>query len=167
MSGPHTAFFYGTLMEPRVFFRVVQGTSHPSDVIKSLYTFTPAVLHDHCRHRVQGEDYPGVIPEEGQSVLGSFVTGLTDANIQKLDSFEGSEYDRRAVKVKLVTKLGNAQGVCQVEGEEEETTTYIFIHPNRIERGEWDFEHFRKEKLHMWAREEIFFSEGKLEPPHC
>lgn len=150
-------------MEPRVFYRVTQGISNPPDVIKGLYTFTPAVLHDHCRHRVRGEDYPAVIAEPGQSVLGTFVTGLTDANIEKLDQFEGSEYIREVLAVKLVTKAGNAKGEGQVEGEARTASVYIFINPDRVEKGEWDFEHFRKEKLHMWARDEIFFSDdGEL-----
>lgn len=159
MSGDQTAFFYGTLMEPRVFFRVTHGLSNPPDAIKALYTFTPAVLHGYCRHRVQGEDYPAIIAEAGQSVLGTFVTGLTDANVAKLDSFEGSEYDREDVTLKLVVKAGDAQGEGQVLGEERKSTAYIFNNPERVEKGEWDFEHFRKEKLHKWARDEIFFAD--------
>ncbi|KAH7361978.1 hypothetical protein B0T11DRAFT_351869 [Plectosphaerella cucumerina] len=153
------ALLIGTLMEPRVFFRVTQGISNPPDAIKALYTFTPAVLHGYCRHRVQGEDYPAIIPEDGQSVLGVFVTGLTDANVSKLEQFEGSEYDREAVTLKLVVKAGDAKGEGQVLGEERSSTAYVFNNPDRVEKGEWDFEHFRKEKLSTWARDEIFFSE--------
>lgn len=146
-------------MEPRVFFRVIQGTPQPPAIIQSLYTFTPALLHDYCRHRVKGEDYPAIIPEPGQSVLGTYVTGLTDANIAKLDHFEGDEYARLPVKLRLLEKVGSASGEGQVEGEERDTTAYVFIVPERIEKGEWDFEHFRKEKLQKWARDEIFFSD--------
>ncbi|ROT39319.1 hypothetical protein SODALDRAFT_332757 [Sodiomyces alkalinus F11] len=162
MSGQLTAFVYGTLMDPRVFFRVVQGNSDPPEVIRNLYTFTPAILHGYCRHRVRTADYPGIIPEEGRSVRGIYVTGLTDANIDKLDSFEGDEYERRTVKVKLLEQVGDddAEGESLVEGEEKTADTYVFIYPDQIERGEWDFEHFRRERLRYWAREEFSFDDA-------
>lgn len=145
-----------------MFFRVTQGQSNPPGVIRDLYTFTPALLRDYCRHRVKGEDYPAITPEAGQSVLGTYVTGLTEANLAKLDQFEGDEYEKRQVKLRLLTKVGDAQGEGRVEGEEKDTAAYVFLYLDRIERGEWDFEHFRRERLQRWARDEIFFAdEGK------
>ncbi|KAL2760647.1 hypothetical protein ACRALDRAFT_1059578 [Sodiomyces alcalophilus JCM 7366] len=148
-------------MDSRVFFRVVHGDSYPPEVIRNLYTFTPAILSDFCRHRVQSADYPGIIPEEGCTVRGIYITGLTDANVDKLDYFEGNEYERRTVKVRLLEKVGDdATGEGRVEGEERTAETYVFLYPDRIERGEWDFEHFRRERLRYWAREEFSFDDA-------
>ncbi|TEA22265.1 Protein AIG2 C [Colletotrichum sidae] len=149
MSGPHAAFFYGTLMEPKVFFTVTQGDGNPPQVIKDLYTFTPAVLHDYTRHRVQFADYPGMIPEKGGSVLGVYATGLTDANVVKLDFFEGSEYEKKAVTVKVRRDDGTE--------EDKQATAYIYKHPDNLDRREWSFEEFRKEKMHIWTRESYVF----------
>ncbi|KAF5523888.1 Protein AIG2 C [Colletotrichum aenigma] len=149
MSGEHTAFFYGTLMEPKVFFTVTQGDGKPAQAIKDLYTFTPAVLHDYTRHRVNKADYPGMIPEKGGSVLGIYATGLTDVNVMKLDFFEGGEYEKKVVTVK----------VRGADGKEEDkpTTAYIYKRPENLDRREWSFEEFRKDKMHVWTRESYVF----------
>lgn len=137
-------------MAPEIFYSVCYRTSNPGDAIKSLHTFTPAVLHGYCRHRVQFADYPGIVAEDGQSVRGIYITGLTDANMGKLDFFEGDEYERVETKVKLLKKEGDEE----VEAEEKDTSVYVFKFPNDLERQEWDFDHFRKEKMGTWVRGE-------------
>lgn len=100
--GPHSAFFYGTLMAPQVLSRVCHG-SHPSHNL-SAFTVQPALLHAHRRHRVKGADYPAILPtsNSSDSVRGTFVTGLTDGDLWRLDIFEGSEYERRKVRCTLI-----------------------------------------------------------------
>lgn len=154
MSGEFTAFFYGTLMAPEVFYSVCYGTTNPPDVIKSLHTFTPAILHGYCRHRVRFADYPGVIAEEGQSVRGIYATGLTDANMHKLDHFEGSEYELVKATVKLLGKADGKEEAVET-GEEREAGVYVFKYPDDLERAEWDFEYFRRQKMRTWIRDEI------------
>lgn len=134
-------------MAPEVFFSVCYEDSNPPDVIKKLHTFTPAILHGYCRHRVQSAEYPAIVPEDGRSVRGIYATGLTDANMTKLDYFEGSEYERKMVKVRL---LEGDEGK-EVEGEERNVIAYIFLFPDMLERGEWDYEHFRRESMMFWA----------------
>ncbi|KAJ6783104.1 hypothetical protein PWT90_05926 [Aphanocladium album] len=143
MSGDLTAFFYGTLMAPEVFFSVCYGTKSPPAAIQALHTFTPAVLDDHCRHRVRAADFPGVVPEAGRSVRGIYATGLTTANMKRLDDYEGVEYKLETVRVRL-----DGEGEAAVK----ETRTYIFLHPTELENKEWDFEAFKRDKLKMWTR---------------
>ncbi|KAL6913974.1 hypothetical protein FSST1_011734 [Fusarium sambucinum] len=157
MSGDYTAFFYGTLMAPEVFFTVCYGHNNPHQAIKDMHTFTPAILEGYCRHRVRHADYPGVVAEKGHSVRGVYATGLTDANMSKLDTFEGSEYDKEKVKVKLLNKDGTASD----KGETKETTVYVFNSPNYLEKREWDFEEFRKTKMRNWTRGGLAFDECK------
>lgn len=139
-------------MAPEVFYSVCYGDKdvHPS--IAQLHSFHPAVLHGYCRRRVRWADYPGVIEDANHQVFGTYATGLTDANMQKLDTFEGSEYVRRKVKVRLLAKVGNAQGEGNVEGEEREAEVYVFIRENELVDREWDFEEFRRERLGLWTR---------------
>ncbi|KAF4966303.1 hypothetical protein FSARC_6036 [Fusarium sarcochroum] len=155
MSGDFTAFFYGTLMAPEVFFSVCYGDRDPPQVIKDMHTFTPAILEDYCRHRVQFADYPAVVAEEGHTVLGVYATGLTDANIQKLDIFEGSEYIKETVKVKVLNKDGSAPA----KEELKETSVYVFDRPEHLEKREWDFEEFRQSKMQFWTRGSWAFDE--------
>ncbi|CAM1508208.1 Fc.00g050560.m01.CDS01 [Cosmosporella sp. VM-42] len=155
MSGEFTAFFYGTLMAPEVFFSVCYGDKKPAKAIRDMHTFTPAILEGYCRHRVQWADYPAIIAEEGHKVRGIYATGLTDANVDKLDYFEGSEYD----KVKVEVKLLKQDGEKEVEGETKQTSVYVFNQPESLEKVEWDFEEFREQKMKLWTRGDWAFSE--------
>ncbi|KAH7395897.1 hypothetical protein BKA64DRAFT_72318 [Cadophora sp. MPI-SDFR-AT-0126] len=138
-------------MAREVLHRVIYGNERLTPVTTILaanLTRTPAILHNHCRHKVLGDDYPGVIPQEGHSVRGVYVTGLSDADIYRLDIFEGDEYTRVKATVKLLVQDGEKE----VEGEARQTETYIFTAPEeRLEKTEWDYEEFRKEKLWRWA----------------
>ena len=147
-------------MAPEVFFTVVHGTSQPLDVICQMYTFRPAVLHDYCRYRVKDADYPAILPKPGASVRGVIVSGLTDANMDKLDTYEGCKYSRDSVRVRLLdtTAMAGADGESREVGLNEDglqAWVYVFLRPWAVEQNEWDFEHFRKEKLHLWSREDF------------
>ena len=137
-----SAFFYGTLMAPQVLHRVCHGSSSGDNPIYRQHAFksNPAILHNHRRHRVKSADYPAIVPKEGASVRGTYVTGLTDADIWRLDIFEGDEYERVVVKPKILTKVGDEGGEGNVEGDEVEAETYVWSSKSsRLEEGEWDF----------------------------
>lgn len=128
-------------MAPEVFFSVCYGTKAPPAAIQALHTFAPAVLDGFCRHRVRYADYPGIVPQPGRSVRGLYVTGLTTANMQKLDDYESKEYRLDTVRVRL-------------DGDEEdtETRTYVFLFPKELEDREWDFEEFKRDRMKLWTR---------------
>ena len=80
--------------------------------------------------------------------------------MRRLDIFEGSEYERKKVKVRLLrvaredTVHGSHHGGDKKEEEEEEveTETYVWTaSPAELEDGEWDFEEFVREKMWRWA----------------
>ncbi len=129
---------------------MVWGTSQCSKALKDRLTVKPAILHNYCRHKVHRADYPGIIPQEGKSVLGVYVTGLTGNNIRNLDWFEGPQYSREKVKVKLLEGV-KVMELGGTEGQEVEAETYVFKYPEDLEDAEWDFHEFMKEKLHRWA----------------
>lgn len=80
------------------------------------------------------------------------MTGLTDADIYRLDVFEGSEYRREKVKVRILTEIGSARGESNVEGEEVDAETYIWIaDPGDLDDAEWDFAEFQREKMRFWV----------------
>ncbi|KAF2791061.1 hypothetical protein K505DRAFT_249813 [Melanomma pulvis-pyrius CBS 109.77] len=165
----HTAFFYGTLMAPPVLHRVIWGPSPPStSVQKSLLTIRPAILHRFQRHKVKHADYPAILPANmSTSVRGTLVTGLTDGDIWRLDIFEGREYERRKVSVRLLQQTPRSAGVDaaigdvsqaeeeNIEGDEVEAEVYVWIAgKQRLEPEEWDFDHFVKEKMARWVGRE-------------
>ncbi|KAE8446040.1 hypothetical protein EG329_012548 [Mollisiaceae sp. DMI_Dod_QoI] len=148
--GGYTAFFYGTLMAREILYRVCYGTSKVDDFpalkeLASELSIQPALLHNYCRHKVADADYPAVIPQLGHTVRGTYVTGLTDTDVTHLDRFEGSEYTRKKVKV-MILEDG------QEKGESVEAQTYVWSAPvARLEREEWDYDEFRREKMHRWT----------------
>ena len=135
-------------MAPEVLHRVIYGWDQVGvDPAKTLLaaalTITPALLHDFCRHRVRHADYPGIIKEPGHSVKGTYVTGLTDGDIYRLDFFEGDEYTREWVEVE-VEILG--------KGRKEKAEAYVYTAgDDQLEKVEWDYDDFRKKKLKNWV----------------
>jgi len=188
--GDHTFFFYGTLIAPQILYRVCYGTQNPEPWQKSRLTMRPALLHGFRRHRVRGRDYPGIVPvsnsnnnatgtssdkimmtttnasvQEGASVLGSLVSGLTDGDVRRLDQFEGSQYEKCQVRVRVLRSIASssqeeglkdalnaAQTHVSEEGEEIEATAYVWISGREwLEDAEWDFETFKRDKMKWWV----------------
>ncbi|KAF2232420.1 hypothetical protein EV356DRAFT_505389 [Viridothelium virens] len=182
-SPTHTAFFYGTLMSPAILQRVIQN---PSIALPSSHTTaSPALLPGFRRHRVRHADYPAILPskDRGACVRGTLVRGLSAADMVRLDYFEGTEYERRVVSVRVVEEgekgeeeardQGQGQagkkgkegkkkekGEEDEEDEEDEATmvraeTYVWIAGRKqLEDREWDFEEFRREKMWRWTGRE-------------
>ncbi|KAK0615856.1 AIG2-like family-domain-containing protein [Bombardia bombarda] len=161
-DGTHRAFFYGTLMVPDIFFSVCYNSKDVPAAIAKQHSFHPAVLHGYCRRRVKFADYPGITEDASHQVFGTFTTGLTRANMQKLDYFEGDMYERRTVKVRLLDVVSNAKGEGNVEGEEQAAEVYVFLNKGSLEAKEWDLEEFRREKMQLWTRAGYVF-EGETD----
>ncbi|KAF3927267.1 hypothetical protein ABW20_dc0109311 [Dactylellina cionopaga] len=151
----YTCFFYGTLMAFPILSRVIYGTQHPDPWQRDRLRIRPALLQDHCRHRVKNVDYPGVIAQAGCSVRGTVVEGLSKMDIERLDSFEGTEYDRRQVEVHLVADekaLDVSSISSRLTGETIRAGIYIWIEGTQyLEDAEWDFDHFVQKKLRNWV----------------
>jgi hypothetical protein len=146
-------------MAPGVLYRVIYGNAHPEPWQRKLTTVRPALLESHRRHRVKYMSYPAIIPCAGSSVRGSVVTGLTQGDIYRLDIFEGDQYLRKKVKVKVLKNVGLEDSVQTGESEEHapeevEAETYIWKNDlSELEDGEWDFEEFKRERMHYWMGE--------------
>jgi hypothetical protein len=168
----HTAFFYGTLMAPRVLSRVCFGPNLPDSTTSRLSSlaFSPALLPGYRRHRVRHADYPGIIENKEAEVRGTLVSGLTDGDMWRLDTFEGNEYVRKKVKVKILkvdkNKSGSAErdGVLppstthdssKVEDGDVDAETYVWIGGSfTLDPAEWDFDEFVREKMWRWVDED-------------
>jgi hypothetical protein len=152
-------------MVPEILYRVCYGTNTPAAWQKSLLTIQPAILHDYTRHKVRHCDYPAIIPSaSSSSVRGSYVTGLTDGDVCRLDFFEGNQYKRRRVRIRILDVVGDEDGKGNVEGKEIETETYVWIDGmDKLEEGQWDFGTFVREKLKRWIGQNEEY-DGGLNP---
>lgn len=167
-------------MVPEVLYRVCFGTSTPLPSQTFLLNIKPAILHDYRCHQVRGVDYPALAPcsiqssvpssstatspisrgenlEGGEeesfrrSVRGTYVSGLTPGDMWRLDTFEGTEYERRSVCVEMLGNSGDEAGKENMKGEEAVAETYVWAgSKERLEDEDWDFEHFVEEKLAAW-----------------
>jgi gamma-glutamylcyclotransferase (GGCT)/AIG2-like uncharacterized protein YtfP len=162
MAGEHTAFFYGTLMSPRVLHRVCHGPSskraskQSNSTTHHPLTIKPALLQGYRRHRVRHADYPAIVddPSGISTVRGTLVSGLTEGDIWRLDIFEGPEYHRRKVTARPIVKNKETKEEPNSSdlGEGVECETYVWISDRRdLEDSEWDFEEFVREKIGRWV----------------
>ena len=125
-------------------------------------------------------DYPAILPEKGGSVRGTVVSGLTEGDRWRLDVFEGSQYERRNVRVKVLrhVKLDeaadlevNAGWMAEDVGEHEglevvEAETYVWISAREeLEAKEWDFDLFKREKMRAWMGDGASWSDDEEVQP--
>ncbi|GAA5884190.1 hypothetical protein JCM6882_002172 [Rhodosporidiobolus microsporus] len=146
-------FFYGTLCHAGVLTRVIgnEGTH---------LTMRDAVLLDHARLHVEGEDYPAVIAaQDGEKVMGRslsedegrvrgvLVTGLTDGDVRLLDEFEGDEYTRSPCTVSPLSPGSSTPSSSTVSA-----TVYLWTAPHsRLSPKLWTFEAFMRDSAHRWV----------------
>lgn len=114
-------FTYGSLMFDQVWSRVVRSSYRRAD----------AVLPGHERRAVRGETYPGVIAAPGASVAGVVYFDVDDADLARLDGFEGPPYERRSVLLDLT-------------GEALPAEVYLIRDPARLEPAPWDVAGFER-----------------------
>ena len=153
-------------MAPQVLNRVCYGDVAAENWQIRARTISPAILPDYSRRKVQWADYPAIIESKGDAVRGTFVTGLTDADLWRLDIFEGSQYERVKLKVRLLLDADDGSGgEGHVGGDEVEAETYVWIAAeDGLEQDEWDFAEFRRDKLRYWAgRSEEYTGESPTE----
>lgn len=87
MSVQHI-FFYGTLMCPDVYQAVTRR-----ELIAE-----KASLKDYRIYSLKNRVYPGIVPFDGSEVRGLIIK-VDAKTIERLDQFEGSEYERVAVNI--------------------------------------------------------------------
>jgi gamma-glutamylcyclotransferase (GGCT)/AIG2-like uncharacterized protein YtfP len=127
-------FTYGSLMFPEVWGRVVRGD----------YRSAPARLDGHARFEIAGETYPGMVVRPGVGVDGVLYFDVSPADIGALDAFEGVEYRRDKVKVRLAS------------GELLEAGTYIYLLPQKLSDSPWLPEAFQMERfIGSYCREKL------------
>ncbi len=118
-------FTYGSLMFDEVWRRVVTGR----------YRHAEAVLDAHRRHAVRGATYPGVVPAPGRQVRGVVHLDVLPDDVARLDAFEGTPYERRAVLV-------------DVSGEMLPASVYVMRDPACLEPVDWDAASFARTGMH-------------------
>jgi len=89
VSAQSCLFCYGTLQLGDVFQRVC-GEKRLAQT---------ASLADHAAYYLRDQTYPGIRAEAGKRLPGRLYQGIDIRMWQKLDAFEGEEYQRQSVQV--------------------------------------------------------------------
>ncbi|KAI8803664.1 hypothetical protein BJ742DRAFT_827696 [Cladochytrium replicatum] len=143
---PRPCFFYGTLMSPRVYSAVMTGlrNGHRLDKPLELPRTQKGVLHGYRRKCVRDAVYPAMVPSEpSHSVTGVLAHVQSYDEVKLLDIFEGSDYERRVVRVSLPEE----------NGREVEAEVYVWIAgEDQLIDEEWSFEKFGKESADGFLR---------------
>jgi len=94
--------------------------------------FAQATLHGFFRSKIADREYPGIIPQQGDSVSGILYFDLSQEAIERLDAFEGEMYRRQDVE----TILKN--------GDLSTAMTYVIKphYSDLLTSEEWSFSHF-------------------------
>ena len=87
----HALFAYGTLQLPEVMEKIL-GRSVDG---------VPAVLKDYRCGLVARANFPGIVPQQGSTVMGMRLSGFSQNDLQALDVYEGELYRRIRVNVSL------------------------------------------------------------------
>ncbi len=116
----YNVFTYGSLMFPAVWEQIVRAPCRSF----------PATLREYGRYAVADAAYPGMIAQAGSAVEGVLYLDVDPADVARLDAFEGNEYRRAAVQVRLA------------DGRHMDAQTYLFTAIDRLHYGAWDADAF-------------------------
>jgi gamma-glutamylcyclotransferase (GGCT)/AIG2-like uncharacterized protein YtfP len=117
-----SVFCYGSLMCPDIM----------AAVCRTEYVSEPALLNNHKRFAVYGEQYPAAIAFVGGVLEGVIYHEVSDSALSRLDAFEGECYQR--------------VGVTVVDGSGQTKVAQCYIFKSRfnamIAPWDWDFQYF-------------------------
>ncbi len=127
-------FTYGSLMFPEVWTRVVAGD----------YRSVRARLDGHARFEVRDQTYPGMVAQPGASVEGVLYLDVDDADLARLDHFEGDDYLRASLA--LACDDGVARGA----------QTYLYRLTDCLLKTSWQPEAFAMQRfLDTYCRDKL------------
>ena len=127
-------FTYGSLMFAPVWERVVRGR----------YRHAKAVLERHARFALVDDTYPGMVSAADGSVSGVVYFDVDGPDLAALDHFEGNEYRRTDVQLRLHDDTPLA------------AQTYLFEALGRLSDQPWDPERFAMDRfLDSYCRDKL------------
>lgn len=148
-------FTYGSLMWADI-MAIVCGRRVDAHAIHPPFDRHKAWLSAHVRLSVRDQDYPGLrpaIPGEAVtlSVEGVLYRGLSAHEFERLDAFEGAEYERVLVSV-------------QVEGHCKPQAAWVYRFredmADRLLPQPWDPEQFEREGKSRFMQRHVGFRSG-------
>ncbi len=142
-------FAYGTLRDPDVLARVV-GHAIAADRLRQ------AIAPDHQVVFFPGRTYPALRRVDGLFAPGTLIDGLSGDDLRALDAFEGEEYRRQRIEVRVGEALEAATVYWPAVAIEEAGT-------------EWRFEDWlaKHKRVFLAAETTDTATSARATPPPC
>lgn len=139
-------FFFGSLMDMELLSLVIARGVDQFEVAS-------ATLHGFARRRACGEPFPIVVPHPGGRIDGAMVTGLTEADVDRIQYFEGSDYALQSFAVECA-------------GQRVEALVFVPTARLEAEPVEWDFDGWVQDEraICIALAEELMSHYGRLAP---
>ncbi|EMD33338.1 hypothetical protein CERSUDRAFT_76586 [Gelatoporia subvermispora B] len=166
MPEKHTAFFYGTLMHPKILQGVIQRQGKDLQICPAL------LLNEECPAMLPYKKSRMLFSKElkarQRTVRGTLVKGLTDSDMVLLDRFEGKAYTREKA---LAHPLGPFEPLSSSSSNDVpldppplpplgelpspiEAQTYIWAGKMRDIRPDlWEYSDFVRNNAAKWIRD--------------
>lgn len=104
-------------------------------VVQGRYRRMDATLDGFRRLTVIGDTYPALVAEPQASVGGVLYADVSADDVERLDAFEGSDYERIEVSVRLA------------DGSSRCAHAYRWRHRERLGDRDWDPQWFEREAI--------------------
>ncbi len=122
-------FVYGSLMYLPVWSQVVRG----------VYACENAVAKGFQRYAVPNETYPGMVREQAEQVQGLLWLNVQPQDLERLDAFEGTEYERATIDVQLNKDSSFIQAGA-----------YLWRDPSTLSKQLWSVATFERDGMHAF-----------------
>ena len=132
MGSKNQVFVYGTLQYPSIL----------TALINRVPTMHKAVVHGYRRYGLTDFVFPAVVEEASASVDGLLLTGLSEEEMVILDEYEGDEYRKEEVEVKVF--LDTDRSAEAMETSLEKALLYVWMdeYKHLLSGKEWNKEAF-------------------------
>ncbi|WP_375450744.1 gamma-glutamylcyclotransferase family protein [uncultured Devosia sp.] len=124
---PHPLFVYGTLRDPDL-RRALLSRRADGDAITVAQAPGFRAVH------MPGRVYPGLVALAGASAPGLLLQGLTAAELDMLDAFEGDEYHRATLVVLTETGETTAMAYLPTMSVSTDATPWTLAHWSLIHK---------------------------------
>ncbi|KWU45260.1 PLP-dependent transferase [Rhodotorula sp. JG-1b] len=149
MVQAHSLFFYGTLCHAAVLRRVIGNNGQH-------LTCRDAILEDHVRLHVAGEDYPAVVSVDSAESAQLLKRSLeaTERRVQGVlvqELTDEDEYDRRPCSVSLLSTAPSSSSSASSLTPIPATVYLWTARLSRLEPRIWSFTDFLRDSAHRWV----------------
>lgn len=110
-------------------------------IVHKSYKKIPFLLFNYSARRLKNRDYPGLIEHHGAETEGIIYINVSEKDMERLNNFEGDEYQRIILKCQKHVKIKNI-----------ETYLYTGSKANILDEN-WSFDDFKHNSFNSFKNQ--------------